>query len=67
MPLGGNDPRLFHWAGVVLHAVAAWVLALTTWRVSRVGRSPAVTGVLFICLCAPFKCNGYLLTAIRSV
>ena len=31
----GNDPRLFHWAGVVLYAVTAWVLVLSTWRACR--------------------------------
>ena len=31
----GNDPRLFHCAGVVLHVVAAWVLALSTWHACR--------------------------------
>lgn len=31
----GNDPRLFHWAGVLLHAVAAWILALSIWCACR--------------------------------
>lgn len=51
----GNDPRLFHWAGVVLHAVAAWVLALSTWRACREWDGAQLAGVLFICLCAPFQ------------
>ena len=31
----GNNSRLFHWSGVVLHAGADWVLVLSTWRACR--------------------------------
>ena len=51
----GNDPRLFHCAGVVLHVVAAWVLALSTWHACREWDGAQLAGVLFICLCALFQ------------
>ena len=51
----GDDPRLFHWAGIVLHAVAACVLALSTWRTCGEWDGAQLAGVLFICLCAPFQ------------
>ena len=51
----GANPRLFHWAGVVLHAIAAWVLALICFRACRGWDGAQLAGALFICICAPFQ------------
>ncbi len=53
--LWGESPRLFHWAGIGLHALAAWVMAFCGWRLGAARPLAQLAGVLFACSCAPFQ------------
>ncbi|MGY8822411.1 MAG: tetratricopeptide repeat protein [Candidatus Latescibacterota bacterium] len=53
--LWGSDARLFHLAGVVLHVLAAWLLAYTCWRLQARLQVALITGWLFLINSAPFQ------------
>ena len=53
--LWGENPRLFHWAGIGLHALAAWVVAFCSWRLWGRRLLAQLAGGLFVCSCAPFQ------------
>lgn len=53
--LWGDNPRLFHWAGIALHALAAWTLAYCGRKVFPDWDGAKFTGFIFVCICAPFQ------------
>ena len=53
--LWGRDIRLFHWAGIALHALAAWLLAYTCWRLGTRLQVALMVGWLFLINSAPFQ------------
>ncbi len=51
----GDSARLFHLAGVLLHALAAWALAYTCWKLGVRLQTALLAGWLFAINSAPFQ------------